>query len=564
MENKLKNKPENIKQILAYYVIMKNRVMFRDFWLPEAWGKYYKTRYYQYPMALNDDIVVLGGRSCGKSVCLESTILQTSLNEPNQESLLSAFRKLHVKDRLEKVIGFFSIVKYFRKFLLGDADRSLKMAVRRSPTYEIKLKNRHVIQGISTGEDPMAIGIQGSHGQYRYLEESQSYSRDAWVKFQSARDPKFVRDRFYGACDGRIDTPYYDCDNKISKFKNKRFHLSRRLEPWFDQETKNNLIETFKGEDSNEFKQQCDGEWGEPVWGVWPEKDIIKCLDKKEDPQHPGIFSNQITTIILTPNDYKNMSPDQVLWNLPKLPENDLEVILGIDGGYSEPTVVLPFFYYKNKWNLQCKILLRDKIIPDDQAELIDYICDFYNAMIIAFDCTSADGRAVAQALANPKRKEYINKKYPERIIHVNFNSTEVIGYTDKDRSFREGDEDKKYKEEEIKERVKNLTTIELYKLFSNHMFHIYYDEDLLGEFNSEVQKKGSSGTYTILTPRDVHIPEAFRCFAFAYWKKYGKTDKPEKQSNNYSFVMPEYGDSGISLFGKGKSKSESTDTKIS
>jgi len=565
MENKIKNKPENIKQILAYYVIFKNRVMFRDFWLPEAWNQYYKTRYYQYPMALNDDVVVLGGRSCGKSVDMEGTICQTALTENNKESLVTAFRKMHIKDRLEKVISFFYSVRYWRKFLLGDADKTLKYAVRRSPTYEIKLKNRHIIYGISTGEDPMAIAIQGTHTHFRYMEEAESYIKDAWTKFQSARDPKSVRDRFTGTVDGRIDSPFFEMDTKISKFKNKRFHLSRRLEPWFDQETKNNLIETFKGETSNEFKQQCDGEWGEPVWGVWPEKDIIKCLDKREDPQQPGVFANQIINITLTPNDYKNMSPDQVLWSLPKLPANDLEVIIGIDGGYSEPTVVLPFFYYKNKWNLQCKILLRDKIIPDDQAELIDYICDFYNAMIIPIDCTSADGRAIAQALTNPKRQEYVNKKYPERVVHVNFNSTEVIGYTDEDRNFREGEENKKLKEVEIKERVKNLTTIELYKMFSNHMFNIYYDEDLLGEFNSEVQKKSSSGNYIILTPRDVHIPEAFRAFSYGWWKKYGKVDKPEKKSSNYSFVLPEYGDSGVSILGKGgKPKQKFSDTGIS
>ena len=564
MENKSKTKPKNIKQILAYYVIMKNRVIFRDFWLPRAWGKYYKTRYYQYPPALVEDVAVFGGRSIGKSICMEGTIVQTALNEPSQESVVTAFRRLHIRDRLEKVISFFYNVKYWRKFLLGDADRSLKTSVRRSPTYEVKLKNRHVIYGISTGEDPLCVNLQGQHPGYRYLEEGQNFLRDAWIQFQSARDPKFVRDRFYGTVDGRIDTPYHDCDDKISKFKNKRFHLSRRLEPWFDQETKNNLVETFKGEDSNEFKQQCDGEWGEPVWGVWPEKDIIKCLNKKEDPNQPGVFANQITTIILTPKDYSNMSSDQVLWNLPKLPKQDLEVIIGIDGGYTEPTVILPFFYYKNKWNLRCKILLRDKMIADDQAELIDYICDFYNAMIIPIDCTSAEGRSVAQALTNPKRQEYINKKYPERVLHVNFNSTEVIGYADKNRNFREGEENKAFKEEEIKEKVKNLTTLELYKMFNNHMFDIYYDEDLLGDFNKEVQKKSLSGNYVILTPRDVHIPEAFRCFMMGWWKKYGKVDKPERKSNNYSFVLPEYGYSGVSILDKGKTKQKSIDTRIS
>jgi hypothetical protein len=525
--------------------------MFRDFWLPKAWGKVYKTRYYQYPMALAKDAVVIGGRSWGKSVDLESTILQNALNIPAVESLLSAFRKIHIRDRLEKVISYLTAVKYFRKFLAVGSDKTTKGAVRRHPTYEITLKNRHVIYGVSTGDDPMAIMIQGLHPRCRYIEEASAFRRDAWIKFQAARDPQMVIDRISGTTDGFIDSPFFDCDTKISKFEGKRFHVSRRMEPWFDRGIMKECVETYGGEDTNDFIQQVDAMHGEPVWGLWNEKDIMQNIDKTQHPQYHGMPLNKLQTINISAEDYKGKVPEQVLWELPPLPESDLEVILGIDAGYVSPTVVLPFFWYKGKWNLRCRINLIDKMIPDNQAEIIDSIADRYSAIIIAFDTTSADGRSVAQALANPKRREFVNKNYQERIAWVNFNSVEIVGYKDVT-SFSRGKERSVYKE--IHQKIKYFATDELHKKFANMFFNIYHDEDLLAEFNAEHQKQSPTGNMLIVTPSNVHLPEAFRCFAYGWWKKYGqKIDMPKRrQAEDYGFALPGYGDSGISVFGRG------------
>jgi len=522
------------KRLLNHF-LMNDPIMFRDRYIGIATGKYYKTRLYQIAPALVDDLVCLGGRSVGKSYDLEFSITQTALNHPNDESLLTAFRKTHIKDRLENVISYFHNVPYFKLFYKGSG-RTAKASVSRTPIYQISLRNGHTIVGISIGDDPNAVMIQGHHPQWRYGEEFQFYPAPAWVKWQSTVDPKGTVDRYYGTVDGRIGSPFRKLDTTIDKFKGKRFHLQRLLEPHFDQDTKRILIESLGGETSNEYLQQCLARWGEPIWGVWDEAAIQRNLDKKENTLYPGLPENNIKVINISAKDYKDLTAVQALHDLPSLPESDCEVILGIDAGYTQPTVILPFFRYNNKWQLHTRVMLINKVISDDQAEIIDAVADFYNATLIGIDCTSAEGRAPATTLTNLKNTKYTGKNYGERVVMVNFNTKFTIGYK------ADGDE--------IEEKMKGATTITLYKMFERESFNLYNDEDLLVEFNQESKKKSASGEIVIATPDTIHIPDAFRCFAGAYLEKYGQVERPKKK-RRYEWTYPSHEDIGIDLFGR-------------
>jgi len=527
----------SIKEKVNFYFLFHNSIAFRDFFLPKILRPDYKSRYYQYAPALCDELVWGGARTIGKSLDMNITIINKAIIHSNKESLVSAYRKTHIKDRLEDVISYMDADKFLKKFFKTESNTSLKEAISRSPIYTIKLKNGHVISGISVGDDVNCIAIQGHHPQIRYIEETQSYPRHAWVKFQNTQAQEGSIDRYYGVPDGRIDTPFREMDTTIGKFKNKRFHISRRLDPNFTQEKKNQYIQTL-GEDSNEFKSQVDAEWGERAWGVWNDQDILDCFLRNAE----GDYIKRLQKIDVFRKDYK--SPAESLYMLRSLPENGLDVILAIDTGYSEPTVILPFFYWKNKWNLETIISLKDRIIPDDQAEIIDYIADFYKASLISIDCTSADGRAPATSLCNPKRIEFANKNYEKRVVMVEFTKTDLIGYQKPDNLEKQLIE--------ITEKVKNHTTNILRTKFSNKDFCLSYDEDILLDFNSESQKKDSERTI-IVTPRDVHIPEAFRCFAYAYWKAYEKVEKPseEEYEEDYELAFPVYYNPNFNLFGR-------------
>lgn len=913
---------EHIKQALAYYFIMKNGIAFRDFFMPRAWRPEYKTRYYQYPFCLFDEAVIIGGRSMGKSLELEGEIMKNAINEEKTEAVLTTFRRMHTKDRLEHVIEYIYNEPYLREFFKGNPSKSLREAVNRTPVYTLEFKNGHVVFGISTGDDPAGINIQGKHpcihpdqrvslstgknlyikqiianvkrgekihvksydlktkkivnrqvldGWYsnigddkiyrvilednsnclmtgnhrayvekdgkvvlkkikelksgedfilttqpelskvqfslamgsllgdaclqretfyrngkrkdvnkkqgwiknasyrvvfrhasahadyvqfkyeimknfssplgvkikkqhpsswghevavfntrclvefdrlaelfyknkkkdeegrgnkkrvskeilnlvdekalavwfmddgsshiskggvlrwiflhtegysyeenilikrwfkrkfgiqvkvakskkyfliffnrvnglkllnlilpflhplflykvanieidgfkigsrikeffegdkcllakrvvkvmegrqinrvcdisvkdthnyfaggmlvsncfRYVDESQVYTKESWDKFQSAEDPRGAKDKMVGTVDGRRESTLWKMEHEVEKFKGKCFHIPRLVEPFWTQKTKRNL--SFR-EDSEEYKHQILSNWGEPTWGLWNERDLSNCFDQAQDKL--GNLKNRLTSFTVSGKLHYDLSPNQVLIGLPEIPKN-CDVILGIDTGYTSPTVILPFFFQDKRWNLTFYIQLVEKIIPELQAEYIDFIVDKYRARAVGIDCSSSEGKAPATVLANPKNKQYVDKEYDKRLFWVEFQKSVVVGY-------KEG--------KEIKERVKDKTTQILVALFANKIFNIYYDEELLAQFCAERQKRSAAGNLIIDTPANVHIPEAFRCFAYVYYQQFLIPERMQEKTK-YEMMFPSFGNTKVRILGRG------------
>ncbi len=541
---------------LVYYFIFSNPIAFRDFWAPRMVKRYYKTRFYQYAPALSKNMSWGGARTLGKTDELVFSMIFNAIRSKMKESLLTAFRRIHVKKPLESVIGFIMNVPYLRKFFRGDADTTLKGSVTRTPIYSIRFKNGHEIKGISIGEDPAAVMIQGTHPDFRYMDEGQTYPEASWVKFQSTQSPLGSIDRYFGTVDGRLNTPFFLINHKLSKFKGNRFFIPRMLEPWFDREKKKDYIQAFGSEQSNEYQQQVLALEGEPIWSLWSQRDILKNIDMTET--RSGVLANFLTTIKISQGDIENGMKEKVgdskdpellrvalnqlfedLFSvLPSLPDRNAEVILGIDAGWSEPTVILPLFFYDNKWNLHCKILLTDKMIPDFQTLAIDFVASKYNNSLVSIDTSDGEGKALATSLSNPTRTEFAGKGYLERVVWVEFQKKMITGYMPD--------------ETPIEQKVKERTTKELQNWFSEVKFKIYHDEDFLADFDKEVRKKTSTG-YLIFTPPNVHIPEALRVFIYAWLEKYGKIDIPQEgdEFEDYQMIGPEKGNLDFDLFGR-------------
>ncbi len=152
-----------LEEALCAHYIFNNGIAFNDYFVPQAWrGKPYLTRYYQFAIVLAEEAVIVGGRSWGKSVTLEAAIVKVMINGYGVESVLTSFRRLHIRDREERIISYFETIPYFKMFLCGK-DHTIRESVNRSPVYTIKLLNGHIHFGISIGDDPLAVNIQGPH-----------------------------------------------------------------------------------------------------------------------------------------------------------------------------------------------------------------------------------------------------------------------------------------------------------------------------------------------------------------------------------------------------------------
>jgi hypothetical protein len=549
-------KISDIDKKLCLYFIFQNSIAFRDFFVPQAFHKLFNTYYYQYAPALSTELCWGGARGTGKSYDLEFKIVERAFNSPpGEEHLLTSFRRSHIKDRMERVISLISLVPYLRQFLVGDTSKSLKSAVTRTPVYSVRFKNGTEIAAISVGEDPQAVLIQGRHPVYRYIEEAGFYPQEAYMKFQNTQAPSGSKDCFYGIPNGRLDSPFFEMMHKLKKFKNKRFRVHRALEPNWTQELKREKLSAFKTVTSNDWLQEIEAQDGTPAYGYWSEVDIRKNIDFTESAEYPGVIAKQLLTIAISAKDYEGLDPAQALNRLPQIPEG-CEVILGIDAGYSQPTVILPFYFYQKKWNLQCKIMLTDRMISDDQTELIDYIANFYKAYL-GIDTSSADGRDIASALCNPKNAEYANEQYDKRVFFIDFRAVVVTSY----KKVQRGSDPENIEIEELKEDLKMLTSKVLRDKFYNVEFNILYDEDFIPDFLSETQKRIAHHEFTIYTPANVHVPEACRAFVGAWWFLHVKIEKPQLEEidadEEYGFQYPKYQETPFNLFGRGKKEND-------
>lgn len=545
--------PSKRRQALALRFLFHHQIAFQNLFLPTCTRRFFLTRYYQYAYCLTENGALFGGRSFGKSLNLNARIIRRGCIAKGVESLITSFRRTHIKDRLEDVISYMLNSSYLRSFLKGDANNTTKGSVTRTPIYMIRFKNGHNLVGISVGDDPNGVMIQGHHPVYRYGEEMQFYPQAAWLKFQETADPRGTVDYFVGCVNGKLDTPYRHMDGKIEKFKMHRFHVSRRLEPWFNQKTKRDRIEAFDSETSNDFLQQVDSEWGEPIVSLWSEADLRNAFDKS-GLEEGGTYKQAMQVVSVAGRDYHPEYPEErhellaSLFSEIDFPGPDRTVIFGIDAGFTSPTMILPFIRDPKtlKWVLKTRIQLVDRMFPDRQAECIDYLATRYNAKWMALDCSSGEGKAIAGSLSNPANTMFSNKQYEERLIWVEFQKKTPIHYKPNDKG--------EFVPVEVP--IKNFTTTVLQTMFARGEFSIAYDEELLTEFMAEGKRESRDGDPSdkIRTPAWVHIPEAARTFAYAVSVKFNPIEKPlrlEEFQYGDSF-LPEIGQGlGISIFGR-------------
>lgn len=500
-------------ELLAFHFIWNHPVAFRDFFIPQAWNRKmpYKTRLYQQPIALAKTKIEKTGRGIGKSIDLEMSILHMALLKPGEETIISSFRRVHIKDRCEAIIKYYLNIPYLRNFVDW-------RHLNRTPVYTIPLVNGNTIYGASVGDDPNAVAIIGKHPSTRAIDEMEVFPREAWVQFIEARAERGSDDIFVGVPNGIIGMPFTDIQ-KNESYKDCFFRVSRMNTPFWDQKRKQDAIAFCGPELSDNFKQQIHGEDGSPVQGVWPIETIMRQMSKKR----------QLYVKDVTAEDYKGNAPEGVLYDLPF---NADPVVIGIDVGYTEPTVICVFVRVPDrnnnyKYRLIARVNLKNKMIFRDQEEIIDYICQYYNTQYIGIDVTGGDGREILDTMQNPKDKYAING-YQEKMIGVFFNKKVVKAY------MSDGTE--------VEEETKVFATIQLIKMFINEEFELPYDEDILGEFSQERKKKTESARVIYTSTTTDHIISAFRCFAIARYTK----ELLQLPDTNREYALPVWGEGVI------------------
>ncbi len=525
---------------LALYFVLKHTPSFTNFFAPGAYRRYCRVRYYQEPYFLSEGAACQGGRRYGKTFGAVWKSIQGVFKYPRKEQLLATFRRAHLQNVFEEIVSIVLNTEFFKEYLLYG--RELK-SVSRDILHSIKFKNGHTYYAIAVGDDPHATQIKGRSPRIRHTDEAQDFPQSAANILSSTMDPEGVEEYFYGVVDGRRDTFFYNILEKSTLFKKKVFKFSRRYDPNFCQEDLVRASEQIEGgELGDKFGQEVDAEHGSPAAAVWNIEDLIECTANYDfSDTNPRILQD----IILTPKDYRRGDEIAPLFRTMFRATGD--VVLGIDVGEAQPTMVLPFIKENDYWVLKNKIELRDHMDTVDQADIIYYIINQFHVLGIGIDVTSSP--AIADIL------ESKDEKLKDSITRVRFNTNIVYGFekieTEEQIARYLQEEGKRVKMGEIvekKQKTKNYSTEKARRMLAERRVLFYYHRDTIENFVSEEARKTQSGV-VIETPRTVHFPEAFRCFVMAYLDRFEQVREPVDE---YETVFPEQ--CNVRFFGREKS----------
>lgn len=485
-------------QQLCLRHVMRHPVAFRKYFVPQVTKRHFWQRLNFSPVMLaldQGDALFAAGRGTGKSFAVyEPEIVRHAIARPGEETLATSLRKIHMVDRLERVIDYFETIPILRLYL--DFQPGSKSPISRSPSYTIRLRTGHIIYGISVGDDPEAKMAQGKHASYIPVEESHQYPLRAFVKIQGAKDPRGCRMFMAGVPDGRLDTPFRKADTpgKVGypNFDGRRFHISRRHDPFFDRKTRQDLINIYGGEDRDTWLQEVDAEWGHPVWSAWDLDAIYRCMEFDLPVVLPPDVSGKV---------YRNehLTPQVVCADLPGPVHIGAPVALSMDVGYTQPSEIGVWEQWHDRWWLIARIRLVNRMEHDDQAQIVDEVARRYGASVIAVDATEGEGRAICQMLEIDLSAGGFG--WGSRVLRVVFNETFLSGWTPQ--------------REEIWEPARAIGTQTLRRLFSQKILALPRDEAIPTEFNQEREERRPDGTTRVITPSDVHITDMFRVFAF-------------------------------------------------
>lgn len=198
----------------------------------------------------------------------------------------------------------------------------------------------------------------------------------------------------------------YLTDQRSPKYK--KYRIPAHQNPFYTYDLDRENLLRYGGEDSEDYQHLVLGRHGEPAYSIIPR-------DKIRTEPFP-FYSYRYTQ-----TDKHNGKDFRTSLGLHKLPETKSYVrVMSIDTGYADPTLIHIMGQDKNGiWRTFVRYRLTRIPFPE-QADIIDWLDNFYNCSIICVDLGAGGGGiGVSQDLQSPRFSKA--KHYNKRIYGVRF-----------------------------------------------------------------------------------------------------------------------------------------------
>lgn len=198
----------------------------------------------------------------------------------------------------------------------------------------------------------------------------------------------------------------YMIDQRSPKFK--KYRIPAHQNPYYTyQDDRENLLK-YAGEDSDDYQHLVLGRHGEPAFSIIPRDKIVT---------EPFEFR----TYRFTQTDKHAGKDYKTALGLHRIPDSkSVNVIMSIDTGYADPTVIHIIAQDKHgQWRTFVRYRLTRIPFPE-QADIIDWLDNFYNCNMICVDLGAGGGGiGVTQDLQSSRFSK--SKRYDKRIYGVRF-----------------------------------------------------------------------------------------------------------------------------------------------
>ncbi len=479
---------------------------FRDWLHSDNWGR---VRLYQLPTLgwdhlLPDDVPIdsggksvdrkaigtcydWGGRNTSKSWGLIHDVLQDGIVRPGEEDLVTSRDANHLAKRMD------SIWRYTQEHPLI---RALITSKKKSdPFATIEWWNAHKTIGVYESIAGKGDNYLGTHSHRVNIDEFQLTSDTAYKKLYDAKAEDGCVYRTTGVSDGRMDTPAHAIRNDPEEASHVHQKAQFLNEIVWTATNKKKAIESYGGEEAQDYKTNVKAEEGDPTTGTWNMAHVQLCLVKlAQDRRKPLDYQRPvICPVVRIPGSQitKHFKFENIQFPRIRASLNDsISVWLSMDvGGRSDPTVIGVWGVDKDRiphlWGL---VILMQFDDYDDQVKVVEEMISFYGVSYVGVDTGEGGGQHITVKLR-------ANKGISASIIGVVFSSNVVIP----DLTGLEPEAQRRNVETPTRNlSIKCYTTNQLQIRLQQQRIKLLHDAEFMTQLLTEVTKQSSGRMRTI------------------------------------------------------------------
>jgi hypothetical protein len=400
--------------------------------------------------------------------------------------------KVHLESVWTGLIRSFRINSFLKMFIAHNAGIN-------SNDHKITLLNQSSLLCRIAGQSGTGEGFVSLHAPVITFDESGYFPWSAFTESQPILNSftKGCKMIVSGVPDGRREKSVcYHADMENSAYSKHR--ISALQNPRFTDSDKQKAIETYGGEQTEDYLHLVLGQHGKPVFSLFDRSLMQFGNDNVYYLEVDGMKYQENISEYLTR-----------LSAFPGLPDKSLKVFFGLDIGYTEPTaIVINYLDHQHLIHFHGRIRF-NKVSYPIQEKLIDYLDTRFDPILMGIDKGNTGMGVIHHMMQD---SAYYTKNYVKRVIPIDYSSDIILGV----------DQDGK----EIKVDTKEFAVQVLQNMSNDHkIVYSHKDLEMVTELERMTYSKTPSGNiiYKTLTVRggqrgEDHFTSALMSGILAYY----------------------------------------------